>query len=96
MSCSANALLPDSWVWPPPFASCAARSKIVVPVRRVWRNASSSAYATREIRSQSERRSVYVSAILSRLTGISSGSAGSSYPSSRIERTARRSSRRST
>ena len=53
MSCSAKALLPDSWGRPVDFASCAATSKIVVPVRSVCRNASSSAYAIVEIRSQS-------------------------------------------
>ena len=57
MSWSANAWLPESVVAPAFFTSSAARSKIWVPDWSVLRNASSSAYATREIRSQSVCRS---------------------------------------
>ena len=76
--------------------SLIAVSRIVVPARRVARNASSSAYAYWLIRSNSTASSGYDGAMQSRATGSSSGSARSCQPSSRIDRIARRMMRRST
>ena len=58
--------------------SATAVSRIVVPARRVARNASSSPYAYCEIRSYSFATSGYDGAMQSRATGSSSGIAGSS------------------
>ena len=64
---------------PPLFLTAiAALSKIWVPLPRVWRKASSSAYAICSIRGKSASSSGYEAFIRSRLTGSSSGSAGSS------------------
>ncbi len=53
MSCSWKARSPVSAGWSAALASATARSKIWVPVVRVRRKASSSAYAIWEMRAQS-------------------------------------------
>ena len=73
-----------------------AVSKIREPVTRVARKASSSARTTAEIRSKSAVSSGYDGLISSRTTSAKLCSTGSFTPSSRAERTIRRSRRRST
>jgi hypothetical protein len=53
VSCSENAWSPDNRGWSLFFASRTAVSNSVVPAVRVRRKASSSAYATAEIRAKS-------------------------------------------
>src|SRR5665647_2641852 len=85
-----STLPPERFTW------ATAVSRIVVPATRVRPNASSSAYASRHLRSKSVSTSGYEPPIASRDTGRRLGSARSSTPSRRIARTVRRSNRRST
>ena len=99
MSCSVNAWAPVSTGTSAPAVAFAVRtavSRIVVPDSRVRANASSSPYATWEMRLKSSATFGYDALIASRLTGSRCGRVASWTPSSRMERTVRRSSRRST
>jgi hypothetical protein len=96
VSCSWKARSPGSTASPAFLVSATAVSKIREPAERVARKASSSARTTAEIRSKSVTSSGYEGAIASLTTSAKEPSTGSCTPSSRAERTIRRSSRRST
>ena len=96
MSCSWNALSPASWVLPACVVAATAVSKRRDPAVSVARNASSSARTTAEMRSKSVVSVGYDGLISSRTTSAKLCRTGSVTPSSRAERTIRRSSRRST
>ena len=96
MSCRANASSPESWLPPPLRTLATAVSKIVVPVRRVWRNAASSPTAIWRMRLTSSLSSGYCGAIVRTEASTSSRIVGSWAPRRRIMRMVRRMMRRST